>query len=154
MRNETLNFAMGGTTGNKIIFPPLRMYDPQTGKPNLQNIAVDVALQGRTVNVPDIYSTEGFDPTFFRQFDQTHNYRTQSLLTIPLKDNTGYALGVLQLSNARNREIGMIIPFDGYVQEVAECLASQASVAFHNQLLLQRQEELVRQLARSDDGDS
>lgn len=144
VRNETLKLAMGGTTGNKITIPPLCMVDPKTGKPNLQYIAVYTAHHGRTVNIADTFTAQGFDFSGARRFDQANNYRTQSMLAIPLKDNEGATLGVLQLLNARDRESGLPIPFDGYVQEVAECLASQASVALSNQFLLQRQKALIQ----------
>ena len=34
MQNDSMNIAMGGTTGDEIPSPPLLMYDPDTGKPN------------------------------------------------------------------------------------------------------------------------
>ena len=39
MRTDSLNIAMGGTTGKDIPFPPLQMYDTKTGAPNEKNIA-------------------------------------------------------------------------------------------------------------------
>ena len=33
MRSDTLDIAMGGTTGRDIPFPPLSMYDPEFGEP-------------------------------------------------------------------------------------------------------------------------
>ncbi|MBC8445012.1 MAG: diguanylate cyclase, partial [Rhodospirillaceae bacterium] len=50
MRTDSLNFAKGGTTGEEINFPPLNIYNPETGEPNNKNIATYVALTGETVN--------------------------------------------------------------------------------------------------------
>jgi len=34
MRTDSLNIALGGTTGKDITFPPIRLFDPETGQPN------------------------------------------------------------------------------------------------------------------------
>jgi len=44
MRTDSLNIAMGGTTGKEITFPPVRLYDPDTGKENRSNVASSTAL--------------------------------------------------------------------------------------------------------------
>ncbi len=44
MRNDTLNIALGGTTGQDIPFPPLQTYDPETKEGNYKNVATAVAL--------------------------------------------------------------------------------------------------------------
>ena len=70
MRTDSLNFAKGGTTGEEINFPPLRIYDPETGKPNDTNIATHVALTGNTVSIPDAYATDEFDFSGTKKFDE------------------------------------------------------------------------------------
>jgi hypothetical protein len=39
MRTDSLNIAMGGTTGKEITFPPVRLCDPETGEENRGNVA-------------------------------------------------------------------------------------------------------------------
>ena len=39
MRTDSLNIAMGGTTGKDINFPPLNLFDPETGEENHKNVA-------------------------------------------------------------------------------------------------------------------
>ena len=46
MRSDTLEIALGGTTGKKIHYPSLRLYDLATGEPNHANVATYVALTG------------------------------------------------------------------------------------------------------------
>jgi len=143
MRTDSLDFALGGTTGKEIPFPPLNMYDPETGTPNHRNIATHVALTGESVNIPDAYAAEGFDFTGTRAFDAKTGYRSQSFLTIPMKNYEQEVIGVLQLLNARDADGGRVVAFDRQTQQVVESLASQAAVALDNQILLQGQKDLL-----------
>jgi sigma-B regulation protein RsbU (phosphoserine phosphatase) len=144
MRTDSLNIAMGGTTGKEIPLPPLHLYDEATGTPNHQNVATHVALEGKSINIPDIYHAKGFDFSGTRTFDERNNYRSTSSLTVPLKNYDNAVIGVLQLLNAQDPRTGQVIPFDDYLEQVVESLASQAAVALNNQLLLKRQAELVK----------
>lgn len=143
MRTDSLNFALGGTTGKDIPFPPLPMYNPETGEPNHRNIATHAALTGRSVNIPDAYEAEGFDFSGTRAFDERTGYRSQSFLTIPMKNHTGEVIGVLQLLNARDPRTETVISFSADIQGIVESLASQAAVAVDNQMLLQSQKDLL-----------
>lgn len=144
MRTDSLGIARGGTGGEPIPFPPLRLKDPETGGPNHRNVATFAALQGRSVNIPDIYESNLFDFTGTREFDAKNNYRSMSTLTVPLKDNEDRVIAVLQFLNALDPVTGQVRAFDSYEQLVVESLASQAAVVFNNQLLLQRQAELLK----------
>lgn len=144
MLTDSLGIALGGSEGKEIPFPPLRLRDPDTGAPNHRNIATHVALHGHSVNIADIYGTDAFDFTGTREFDRHNNYRSISTLTVPLKDNADRVIAVLQLLNALDPVSGAVTAFDSYQQLVVESLASQAAVVFNNQLLLQRQQELLK----------
>ncbi|MFN8452586.1 MAG: response regulator [Anaerolineae bacterium] len=111
---ESLNIHLGGTSGQPVNFPPLQLYDRATGAQNIHNVASYVALNGKSINIPNIYEDTGdFDFSATKVFDQRNNYRTISNLTVPLKDNKGEVIGVLQLLNAQDAD-GNIIPFDEY----------------------------------------
>lgn len=144
MLTDSLGIALGGASGQDIPFPPLRLKDPETGEPNHRNIATHVALHGHSVNISDIYGSEAFDFSGTREFDKRNNYRSISTLTVPLKDNADTVVAVLQLLNALDPATREVTSFDSYKQLVVESLASQAAVVFNNQLLLQRQEELLK----------
>lgn len=144
MNTDSLNVAMGGTTGQEIPFQPLRLYDETTGEPNNHNVATYVALQGHSVNIPDVYRTEGFDFSATKEFDQKNGYRSISSLTVPLKNHVGEVIAILQMFNAQDSITGQVIPFDSYQQLVVESLASQAAVALNTQMLLRRQQKLLK----------
>jgi len=63
-----------------------------------KGIAGQVALSGELVNTEDAYTLAAFDPSF----DQRLNYRTKSLLCLPIRHHSGEIVGVLQLLNAQS----------------------------------------------------
>jgi HD-GYP domain-containing protein (c-di-GMP phosphodiesterase class II) len=135
MRNKTLNLALGGTTGQEIPFLPLPLY-LEDGSSNLTTVASHATLNNKTINIVDAYQTESFDFSGTRKFDEKTGYRSQSFLTIPMKNHESEVIGVLQLINAIDIDTGEIIPFSLANQSLAESLASQAAVAMTNQSLI------------------
>ncbi len=143
MRTDSLNIALGGTTGKEITFPPIRMRDPETGEPNEKNIASYCALTGTSINIKDAYEAENFDFSGTKKFDEGTGYRSRSFLTVPLKNSQDEIIGVIQLLNATDPETGAVIDFSQTIQPLVEALASQAAVALDNQQLLEGQRNLL-----------
>lgn len=141
VRTDSLDIRLGGTTGRPIDFPqlPLRNAD---GSPNDTLVAAYAAIHDRTVNVADAYTEEGFDFSGTRLFDQRTGYRSQSFLTVPMKNHDRELIGVLQLINARDPETGEVTEFSAADQSLAESLASQAAIALTNRLLITQLERL------------
>ena len=100
MRTQSLNIAMGGTTGNPIPFYPIRLHG-KDGAPNKQMVAAFAALTGQTVNIADAYAAEGFDFNGTRNFDKKTGYHSKSFLTVPMKNHENEIIGVLQLINSQ-----------------------------------------------------
>ncbi|MEE9317763.1 MAG: HD domain-containing phosphohydrolase [Rhodospirillales bacterium] len=143
VRTDSLKIAMGGTTGKEITFPPVLLYDPETGKENKSNVASCAALTGESINIPDAYDSKDFDFTGTRKFDEGTGYRSKSFLTVPMKNSMDEIIGVLQLLNAKDLETGEVIPFGDDIQPLIEALASQAAVALDNKQLLDAQKFLL-----------
>lgn len=127
VRTASLGIAMGGTTGTPIPFAPLRLHD-ERGRSNDHYVVVHTALTGRSINISDAYDAEGFDFSGTRLFDSQTGYRTTSLLNVPLKNEAGEVIGVIQLLNAFDAD-GTVIPFDIGQQQMVESLSALASVA-------------------------
>ncbi|MCK6577719.1 MAG: SpoIIE family protein phosphatase [Anaerolineae bacterium] len=140
---ESLGIHLGGSSGKVVNFAPLPLFDRATGQPNHHNVATYVTHSGRSINIPDIYTAEGFDFSATKIFDKQNNYRSISSLTVPLKDNNGNVIGVLQLLNAKDEE-GAIIPFDEFYRLVVESLSSQAAVVLNNHLLVQHRQKMAK----------
>ena len=143
MRNDSMEMALGGTTGAPIPFAPIPMRDP-AGRPNLAHVATAAAITGRIINVADAYHADaGYDFSGAHRFDEATGYRSHSFLTVPLANRAAEVIGVLQLINARDPD-GGIVPFAPDALPVIEALASQAAVALDNQMLLDAQKNLFR----------
>ena len=84
-----------------------------------------VATTGQVINIKDAYA----DDRFNRSFDVTNNYRTQSILCVPMRDARGEVTGVIQALNAKDGA------FDSEDEELLLALGSQAAGAVENTLL-------------------
>ena len=140
MMTDSLDFHMGGTSGQDIPFYPVKLYDD--GVENRTMIAAYVGLTGETVNIPDAYKAKGFDFSGTKMFDEKTGYHSKSFLTVPLKNHEEEIIGVLQLLNAQSQKSKKIIQFTSDVQEMVEALASQAAVAITNKNLIRDLEAL------------
>lgn len=143
VRTDSLNIAFGGSSGQSTSgkFPDLPLYNPD-GSPNNTLVAAYAALHGKTVNISDAYAAQGFDFSGTRKFDERTGYRSQSFLTVPMKNHEGEIIGVLQLINALKTGSGEVTEFSQADQRLAESLASQAAIALTNRQLVEQLETL------------
>jgi HD-GYP domain-containing protein (c-di-GMP phosphodiesterase class II) len=143
VRTDSLNIAFGGTSSNPVSgkFPDLPLYRAD-GSANDTMVAAFAAISGKTVNIADAYAAKGFDFSGTRQFDERTGYRSQSFLTVPMRNHEGEIIGVLQLINAHMPKHDVVVPFSEADQRLAESLASQAAVALTNRQLLRQLEVL------------
>jgi HD-GYP domain-containing protein (c-di-GMP phosphodiesterase class II) len=141
LRTDSLHIAMGGTTGKPINFPNLPLTNDK-GESNDSMVAAYAAIHDKTVNIADAYTEAGFDFSGTRSFDERTGYRSQSFLTVPMKNHEGEIIGVLQLINALDPLTQQVNPFSSADQSLAESLASQAAIALTNRLLITQLEEL------------
>lgn len=141
MRTDSMHVEMGGSSGNPINFPDLPLYT-EAGDNNDSLVAAYSALHQQTVNIADAYTEAHFDFSGTRSFDARTGYRSQSFLSVPLKDQEGEVLGVLQLINATHPDSGAVVAFSRADQSLAESLASQAAIAISNRNLAIQLEEL------------
>ncbi|MGV3721594.1 MAG: GAF domain-containing protein, partial [Actinomycetota bacterium] len=123
-QNETLHAGQG----IKADLPPVPL-DPR-------NVSAYVALTGETVNIADVYASQGFDFSGPRQYDALTGYRSQSMLVVPIRDHEDEVIAVLQLINAQDAATGRVVPFQPRLAERSEALASQAGVALTNAQLI------------------
>ena len=144
LRNDSLGYFMGGKHGSPIHFAPLPLYAAD-GSGNHATVVAHCALSGQTVNIPDAYQAEGYDFSGTREFDRKTGYRSQSFLTVPMKDHSGTVIGVLQLINAKQAD-GTVRAFSPSDQQLVESLASQAAIALNNRQLVEQLETLFESL--------
>ncbi|HEC16412.1 MAG TPA: GAF domain-containing protein [Sedimenticola sp.] len=141
MRTDSLDFAMGGTTGREVPGNAIPLYLGD-GRPNHQLVVTHAVLRKKTIVIPDIYQADEFDFSGARKFDCKTGYRSRSFLTIPMRNHENDIVGVLQLINAQDDETGEIVAFSDADRHLAESLASQAAVALTNRRLIEEQQNL------------
>jgi HD-GYP domain-containing protein (c-di-GMP phosphodiesterase class II) len=140
VRTSSLKYYLGGSSGNPVPFYPIQLY--KEGKPNHSMVAASAALTGKTVNIADAYTADGFDFSGTRAFDAKTGYRSKSFLTVPMRNHEHETIGVLQLINAQDPRTGEIVAFSPSDQRLAESLASQAAIALSNRMLINQLEQL------------
>ncbi|HIN19911.1 MAG TPA: GAF domain-containing protein [Candidatus Marinimicrobia bacterium] len=135
MATDSMNFSQGGTTGVEITIPPMQLFN-EDGTPNHSSIVAYSANTGKIVNIKDAYKEKGFDFTGAKNFDKNTGYRTQSVLSVPLKNHENDIVGVMQLINAKDPNSDKTISFSDDMQNQVESLASQGAVALTNKRLV------------------
>lgn len=95
--------------------------------PIANSIAGRAVTTGKTLNVPDAYKSEFFNP----DFDRASGYRTKSILCMPIRDHDGHIFAVAQLINRLNAEC--FVPedeaqFDAFAEPLSVILASCVSL--------------------------
>ena len=100
------------------------------------SLAGFVAVHGRALVIDDVYELPPEAPySFNAKFDEISQYRTQSVLVVPLVTGKREILGVLELINAQDGA-GRVVPFTEYQKNFIGLFAFYAGVAIERALLL------------------
>jgi HD-GYP domain-containing protein (c-di-GMP phosphodiesterase class II) len=92
-------------------------------------IAGLTAITGEELNIEDAYA----DPRFDKGTDERTGYRTRCILCVPIKNQTGDVLGVIQ---AINKQESTFVDSD---LEVLRALSSFVAISIENAILFQEQ---------------
>ena len=150
--SESMGVYLGGSSwsgGAKrtLNMPNIPLYN-ENGEPNLKNVVCYSYHNNKTINIADAYDTAIFDFTGTKAFDKKNNYRSKSVLSIPLTDHKGEIIGIMQLINAIDTDSKEIIEFDAVSQRFAEALASQAAIVLTKQQLIIDLEDMFDSLVK------
>jgi len=137
--NNTLSLHLGGTTNNEINFPPIPIL--KYGEVNDSALVAIAAHTGKIINIGDVYQCQDYDLSAAKVMDKRTGYKTQSVLTLPMKNHQGDLNGVIQLINAVNFQ-GEIIPFNKESEKLTHALSSLAAVIITNKQLIDEMENL------------
>lgn len=123
MITKSMNFYKGGKD-NPVDLPPVPMH--------LTHVAACSAMQNKLINIADVYEqNDEYDFSGPKRYDAMTGYHTQSMLVIPMEDDNGDVIGVVQLINAKDAE-GNTIPFKKEYEKVIASLASQTAICMTN----------------------
>jgi HD-GYP domain-containing protein (c-di-GMP phosphodiesterase class II) len=99
-------------------------------------IAGLVAMTGKALNIPDAYADSRFDMST----DKITGYRTHCILCVPVKNQNGEALGVIEAINKKN-DI-----FTDADAEYLKALSSGIAIALENAMLFQEQDRQFKSI--------
>lgn len=123
------SYTQNDTQQKKLLPGKKLIYSTFSIPINNQTISGYVANTGEPLNIPDAYKLRsGLPYSFSRSYDDLSGYRTQSMLTFPLKTNRGDTIGVLQLINAKDAK-GKVVPFSKKDEPLILHFANMAAVA-------------------------
>lgn len=137
---RSLRFAWSQTASVDVGFSAFTM--PLAEK----SVAGYTILSGRSQVLDDVYDLPKDLPfEFNRSFDESNNYRTRSVLCVPMRNHDGDIVGAIQLINAKRHferllsaenVLDEVLPFEPEHLELIESIASQAAVALDNKALI------------------
>ncbi len=139
MLTRSLNIKKGGKN-EKITLPPVNLVH--------SNVCAYAVLENKTINIPDVYQSELFDFSGPKNYDKLTNYRTKSMLVIPMEDDKEQIIGVLQLINAQD-ENGNIISFSRENEMILTAIASQSAIRLTNMNYVHEIKELMESIVRT-----
>lgn len=123
MRTLSLNNSRG-VDGEPITdIPPVLMKE--------ENVCAYTAIHRKVVNIADVNDNEEFDFSGPKRYDAMTGFSTKSMLVIPIENNTGELIGVLQMINAQD-ENGTVVPFDPQYEIVIRSLGSLTAIELTN----------------------
>lgn len=132
---------------------------------NNESVAGYVATHGDSLRVRDCYTLPPDSPFKFNPaFDKENNYRTKSMLCVPMKTNKGKIIGVVQLVNklrphrrktdapiATDEKLQekQIIAFSDHDSKLVETFAAQGAIALDNAKLTRDIEKLFESFVKA-----
>jgi response regulator RpfG family c-di-GMP phosphodiesterase len=120
-QNTTLQQRL--SAGEKLIYSTFHI------PINEESIAGYVAATGKPLNLTDVYAIDPSCPYHFsKDFDKKTHYKTQSVLTLPLKNHDDDVIGVLQIINAEDAS-KKVIAFTSDDERMMLHFASIAAIA-------------------------
>lgn len=132
VQNSSLNIFLG-TQEQKISWPPLPLY-LEDGKENRKMVAACCALDKKIINIKDVYCSKDYNFDGAKKFDELNNYRSKSMMVVPLVNHENDVIGVIQVINKDIKEE------DGFYtqndEKILQALSLQVAMALTNTQLI------------------
>ncbi len=124
------------------------------------SLAGFVAVEGVPLKISDAYNLpNGVPYSFEKKYDERHNYRSKSMMIMPLRSPEGQVLGVLQIINKVRNDfdwsagvppgVDDFIDYDDEDEILLSALSSQAAVALNNVKLNQEIKNLFESFVKA-----
>ena len=148
LHNKSLSMHNSAPIGESA-FPAIPLF-LEKNVTNNSHVAAFTCHAKTLINIDDAYDNTQFDFSGAKQFDKAHNYRTQSVLAVPLLNNMNQVIGLLQLINAKD-EHGNTTTFSEELEPMISTLAMFAASVIENRTFSNSQKALLVELAATND---
>ena len=136
---------------------PIFLHDKESKEPNDKDICAVAFLNKDIVNIADAYIPSHYDLSSILSFDEKNNYRSTSLIAVPVPDNNGQVVAVILLVNAKNA-YGRGIPFSPQMEKIVSFIVKNAAPLMENNRMENEHkrfmESFVRIIAKAVDDKS
>ena len=112
-----------GSHEGPIILPPVPL-EPQY-------VSALAALSGEVIHVADVRNDARFDFSGSLRYDAMTGYVTRNMLVVPMTNDRGERIGVMQLINALS-PAGRPVPFGAEAEQLIPALASLSAISITN----------------------
>lgn len=124
IQNKSLGLSQKYCEAGQSALPPIRIQVTDRDNAQAQSMAAHCALLGKSIRVEDVYASDQFSTTGIRAFDELFDYRTRSVLTVPILKPGRRVLGVIQLVNPQNPLTGTVAHYSETQIAIIEALAA------------------------------
>jgi HD-GYP domain-containing protein (c-di-GMP phosphodiesterase class II) len=157
VHSDSLKINHNASEEDGVSFPPIDLYNSETGDANQKNIASFCAINKEIINVADVYRESGFDFSAVKEMDKKFDYHTVSMLAMPVIGKNNEVLAVFQLINAMDDK-GHYIAFERDIQESLKLFVVQVGIALQekkmNEYNHSLMESFIEVIARAIDAKS
>lgn len=108
------------STNKPINLPPVEL--------TRDNVCACAAMDRELINVSDVCHDERYDFSSVRQYDAIMGYHTVSMLVLPMENDQGSVIGVVQLINARDED-GNVVAFREEYNRPLMAIGCQAAIS-------------------------
>lgn len=139
MNTRSMQIRQGGHD-DPILLPPVPLED--------SFVCAYAANHWESIRIADVRNDSRFDFTGSLQYDEMTGYQTVSMLVVPMLNDKGDLIGVMQLINSLDPS-GHVIPFSRENEFLVSAAASQAAICITNQQYSDQISDLLDSLVKS-----
>lgn len=147
-QNKSLGLDQRFCEPGQSALAPINIHASDSDNSQTQSIAAYCALQNKSVCVEDVYSTTRFNISGIKAFDDLFDYKTRSVLSVPVVKPNQKVLGVIQLINPQNPLSGTVARYSESQITIVEALASLLATILESAKLEQAEGELLVRLSQ------
>ncbi len=152
--NKKLNIRKIGSE-NMSDFPTFNLNESRLK--SKKSFVETCALNSELIIANNAYGEINYDNSFFEKFDEDNNYRTTSVLSVPIISRRSVVIGVAQFINPKDAK-GKVISFTEEMQKNILAICSLSAIILENRRLreayIQLLESFIEVLARAIDAKS